>query len=130
MSTPRKLDGIPVLVVDDDPDILEVMSLALASEGANVTTASTGDEAITAFASAQPDVVVLDMMLPRRSGFLVLERIQQESDAPPVVMVTANEGRRHKAYAETLGVSAYLNKPVPMEKLVETVLGLLESDAG
>ena len=128
MSSPGKLDGIPVLVVDDDPDILEVMSLALTSEGAHVTTAATGDEAITAFSTSQPDIVVLDMMLPRRSGFLVLERIQQNADAPPVVMVTANEGRRHKAYAETLGVSAYLNKPVPMEKLVETVLALLEND--
>ena len=129
MSSSGKLDGIPILVVDDDPDILEVMSLALSSEGASITTAATGDEAITAFSGAKPTVVVLDMMLPRRSGFLVLERIQQEDNAPPVVMVTANEGRRHKAYAESLGVSAYLNKPVPMEKLVETVLELLDGDA-
>lgn len=125
MTADERLAGIRVLVVDDDPDILEVMELALASEGAATTTADTGDDAVTAFSTAAPDLVVLDMMLPKRSGFLVLERIQEEDAPPPVIMVTANEGRRHRAYAESLGVSAYLNKPVPMELLIETALEVL-----
>jgi len=122
-----KLDGVRILVVDDDPDILEIMSLALLSEDAVVRTAETGDDAILALSAELPQLIVLDMMLPKRSGFLVLEHVQEIPDAPPVIMVTANEGRRHKAYAESLGVSAYLNKPVPMEVLVDTALAALDS---
>ena len=127
MTTSEKLKDVDILVVDDDPDILEIMTLALGSEGARITTAETGDDAVMALSSALPRLVVLDMMLPKRSGFLVLEHLQEVESAPPVIMVTANEGRRHKAYAETLGVSAYLNKPVPMEVLIETALNVLKS---
>ncbi|MCH2145159.1 MAG: response regulator [Phycisphaerales bacterium] len=126
MSTEGRLQDVSILVVDDDPDILEVMSLALESEGASLVTATTGDEAVTSYATRRPELVVLDMMLPKKSGFLVLEQIQGSEDPPPVIMVTANEGRRHKAYAETLGVSAYLNKPVPMERLLETAVEVLD----
>ena len=127
MSAEGRLQDVSILVVDDDPDILEVMTLALESEGAALVTATTGDEAVTSVATRRPELVVLDMMLPKKSGFLVLEQIQESKDPPPVIMVTANEGRRHKAYAETLGVSAYLNKPVPMELLLETAVEVLES---
>jgi DNA-binding response OmpR family regulator len=61
------------------------------------------------------------MMLPGRSGFLALEKIKGHEDSPLVVMVTANEGKRHQAYAESLGVDGYLLKPVPLQKLIETV---------
>ena len=127
MTMDGRLRGVPILVVDDDPDILEVMVLALESEGALLTTATTGDEALTECARVRPRLVVLDMMLPRKSGFLVLERIRETPEPPPVIMVTANEGRRHRTYAETLGVSAYLNKPVPMELLLDTAVELLEA---
>ena len=106
------------------------MEIAFSSEGAVISTAVTGDDAVTRYAADQPELVVLDMMLPRRSGFLVLERIQQDDSPPPVIMVTANEGRRHKVYAEALGVSAYLNKPVPMDLLVETALEVLGNVRG
>ena len=125
MTDGLRIEGSRILIVDDDPDVLELFSLALSSEGAIVETASDGDEAITALRTSKPDLVVLDMMLPRRSGFLVLEQIQDIPEAPPVLMVTANEGRRHKAYAQSLGVGAYLNKPVAMERLLETVETLL-----
>ena len=79
---------------------------------------------------SNPDAVVLDMMLPKRSGFLVLEQIRELPEAPIVIMVTANEGRRHKAYAESLGVHDYLNKPVALDSLIETLARLLaERDA-
>ena len=130
MNSKQSLQDVRVLVVDDDPDILEVMEIAFSSEGAVISTAVTGDDAVTRYAADQPELVVLDMMLPRRSGFLVLERIQQDDSPPPVIMVTANEGRRHKVYAEALGVSAYLNKPVPMDLLVETALEVLGNVRG
>ncbi len=117
-----RLDRIKIMVVDDDPDIRELMTMALESEGAVVSQAVDGNDAINVFKTTEPEVVVLDMMLPHRSGFLVLEHIQTTEAPPPVIMVTANEGRRHKGYAESLGVSAYLNKPVAMASLLDTVL--------
>jgi DNA-binding response OmpR family regulator len=66
------------------------------------------------------------MMMPKRSGFLVLEQLQRSpTKTPRIIMITANEGSRHKAYAEMLGVEEYIRKPFPMEKLVETVRNLV-----
>ena len=126
MSQDLRLDETHVLVVDDDPDVRELILLALESEGARTTIGEDGNQAITALRTEIPDLVVLDMMLPHRSGFLVLEEIQKLVPPPPVIMVTANEGRRHKAYAESLGVSAYLNKPVPMGLLLDTAVEILD----
>lgn len=126
---PGRLDGIRVLVVDDDPDILESIDAALRAEDAETMKVSDGNAAVAACLSDEPpDVVVLDMMLPKRSGFLVLEKIKGREDSPLVVMVTANEGRRHQAYAESLGVDKYLLKPVPLEKLIDTIDQLLTAE--
>jgi len=123
-----ELAGKKILLVDDDRDILAAMQVALADLGMDIVTATDGDEAAKQAQSVQPDVVVLDMMLPKRSGFLVMENLKKgkkKSDSPRVIMITGNQGSRHKTYAESLGVSAYLNKPFRMEKLVETVKKLL-----
>ncbi len=116
-----QLDGVHVLVVDDEDDIRASFVAALSAEGAEVRAVADGNEAIVACQDDTPDVVVLDMMLPKRSGFLVLEKIKGYEDAPQVVMVTANEGKRHMAYAESLGVDGYLLKPNPLAQLIETV---------
>jgi DNA-binding response OmpR family regulator len=121
-----KLDGVRVLIVDDDPDILESFNAGLQAEGAETMCVADGNEAVIACSGEHaPDLVVLDMMLPKRSGFLVLEKIKGHEDSPLVIMVTANEGQRHQAYAEGLGVDAYLVKPVPLRRLVETATRLL-----
>jgi DNA-binding response OmpR family regulator len=70
--------------------------------------------------------VVLDMMLPKASGFVVMEKIREMATPPVVVMVTANQGKRHQQYAHDLGVHAYMNKPVSLQRLVETIVKLLE----
>lgn len=114
-----RLSGIKVLVVDDDPDILEAVDEALRSEGADTRLVNNGNDAVAAVGEEPFRLVVLDMMLPGRSGFLVLEKIKGREDSPPVIMLTANEGKRHQAYAENLGVDTYLLKPVPLERLVE-----------
>ena len=124
MSTTR-LQGKKVLIVDDDEDILGSIDLAMRAEGATTTTVSDGNAAVTACQDHEPDAVVLDVMLPKRSGFLVLEKIKKLIEPPVVVMITANEGKRHMAYAESLGVDAYLVKPVPLQRLIETVVRLL-----
>ena len=121
MTEPGRFSGRRILVVDDDPDILASTVLSLRAEGAEVVTAEDGNTAVSLFAASPPDGVVLDMMLPRRSGFLVLEKIRESPSPPPVVMVTATQGRRHMTYAENLGVTAYLVKPVPMPRLLDVL---------
>jgi DNA-binding response OmpR family regulator len=123
---PGKLEGVRILIVDDDPDILESMNAVLVAEGADTVTVSDGNAAVAACQDDPPDLVVLDMMLPKRSGFLVLEKIKGRDDSPAVIMVTANEGKRHQAYAESLGVDRYLLKPVPLSQLVDTAVELVE----
>lgn len=123
-----ELAGKKVLLVDDDRDILSAMQAALGDLGCEVLTAQDGNEAIAQAESGNPDVVVLDMMLPKRSGFLVMEKLKRgkkRTDPPRVVMITGNQGSRHKVYAESLGVDIYLNKPFRMEKLIEAVRKLL-----
>ena len=117
-----------VLLVDDDQDILTSMQAAFEPTGAIIDTASNGNKAVELVEKNQPDLVVLDMMLPGRSGFLVLEKIKARkprNTKPYVIMITGNQGARHKMYAESLGVSEYLNKPVKMDKLIATAERLL-----
>ena len=127
--TTARLQGKKILIVDDDEDILSSIDLAMRAEGASTETVTDGNAAVNACDNG-PDVVVLDMMLPKRSGFLVLERIKEQVEPPVVVMITANQGKRHMAYAESLGVDAYLVKPVPLQRLVETVVRLLLDSNG
>lgn len=126
-SAPR-LQDIRVLIVDDDRDILESIEAAFLSEGALTLTASDGDEAVRICHEDPPDLVVLDMMLPKRSGFMALEKIKGHEDSPLVIMVTANEGKRHQAYGESLGVDAYMIKPVPLGRLLDKAVQLIEAE--
>ncbi len=119
------LAGRRILIVDDDPDILEGMALSFRGVGAVVETRSDGEAAWQAMMDSQPELVVLDMMLPRASGLLLLDRLQEFARRPPIIMVTANQGRRHQAYAKALGVEGYLIKPVPLERLLDLAGSLL-----
>lgn len=125
--TPGRLEDVKVLLVDDDSDILESMEAAFQTEGALTQSCGDGNEAVAVVQSDPPDLVILDMMLPKRSGFLVLEKIKGIENAPVVIMVTANEGKRHNAYAESLGVDAYLQKPVPLLQLLDKSVELIRN---
>ncbi|HZL36347.1 MAG TPA: response regulator [Tepidisphaeraceae bacterium] len=117
-----------ILLVDDDGDILTSMQAAFEPTGATIETASNGNKAVELAEKNHPDLVVLDMMLPGRSGFLVLEKIKSRKPIggkPFVIMITGNQGARHKMYAQSLGVSEYFNKPVKMDKLIATAEKLL-----
>ena len=115
-----------ILVVDDDRDILEAFEAALQAEGALTMSASDGNEAVKICLEDPPELVVLDMMLPKRSGFLALEKMKGYDDSPAIIMVTANEGKRHQAYAESVGADKYLLKPVPLERLLDEAVRLWE----
>lgn len=122
-----ELAGKNILLVDDDRDILLAMTAAMEEMGANIRTAADGNTAVELVEEFKPDLLVLDMMLPKRSGFLVMENIKRgkdKDDPPMVIMITGNLGTRHKLYAEGLGVKAYINKPFRMEKLLGAVKDL------
>jgi DNA-binding response OmpR family regulator len=115
-----------ILLVDDDAEIVESLRLALESNGYTVLVARDGNQGLALTERENPDLVILDMMMPKRSGFLVLERMRRTRESPMrVIMITANEGSRHKAYAEMLGVDDYIRKPFPMDRLIDSVQRLI-----
>ena len=110
-----------ILVVDDDAELSDGLKLILERQGHRVLQARDGRQAREMVDRIHPDLVILDMMMPRMGGYPVLEHFKDRPDAPPFIMITANEGSRHKAYAELLGVVDYIRKPFPMERLLEAV---------
>lgn len=115
-----------VLIVDDDFEIVESVRFALEAKGYQVLIARDGNQGLAMAEREDPDLVILDMMMPKRSGFLVLERLRRTRPVPlKVIMITANEGSRHKAYAEMLGVDDYIRKPFAMDRLMDSVDRLL-----
>jgi DNA-binding response OmpR family regulator len=111
-----------ILLVDDDPDILSALRTVLEIRGYRVVTAKDGSEGLAVAEREGPDLVLVDMMMPKKSGFMVLDKIKsRQGDTPPVIMMTANAGGRHRAYAEVLGVDDYLHKPFDLEVLLAAV---------
>jgi DNA-binding response OmpR family regulator len=119
--------GKRILLVDDDREIVESMRIALEALGYEILVARDGNQGLVMAEREDPDLVILDMMMPKRSGFLVLERLRRTRPIPTrIIMITANEGSRHKAYAEMLGVDDYIRKPFAMDRLIESVERLLK----
>jgi len=114
-----------ILIVDDDKDLALGLKALLETKGYRIVMAHDGAAGLTAAAAEAPDLVLVDMMMPKKSGFIVLESLKNKSAVgPKVIMMTANEGARHRAYAEMLGVDDYLRKPFAMDKLLESVAKL------
>jgi DNA-binding response OmpR family regulator len=113
--------GKTILVVDDDPELTDGLRMVLEKHGYRVITARDGQQGKQQVYNQRPDLMILDMMMPRMGGYPVLEHFKGKPDAPPIIMITANEGSRHKAYAEYLGVIDYIRKPFAMERLLESV---------
>ena len=115
-------DTKTVLLVDDDTDILNAMRTFLERKGYRILTAGDGNMGLAVAEREAPHLVVVDMMMPKKSGFLVLEKLKSRpGSGPKVIMITGNEGSRHRAYAEALGVDDYLRKPFEMNKFIEAV---------
>ncbi|MBA4105843.1 MAG: response regulator [Planctomycetaceae bacterium] len=115
-----------ILLVDDDAEIIESLRLALEAQDYQVLVARDGNQGLALIERETPDLIILDMMMPKRSGFLVLERLKRLGEKKHrIIMITANEGNRHKAYAEMLGVDDYVRKPFPMDRLIQSVDRLL-----
>lgn len=113
--------GRSILLIEDDRDIATTLLKVLEGAGYAVQWAQNGLEGRRLAESLSPDLVITDMMMPKMGGFPVLEFLKGLEHPPKVIMITANEGGRHKAYAEMLGVDDYLRKPFAMEVLLEAV---------
>ena len=116
-----------ILLIEDDREISATLHRVLESAGYSVLVAQNGVDGRRLADSNKPDLVVTDMMMPRMGGFPVLEHIKSMSDPPKVIMITANEGSRHRAYAEMLGVDDYLRKPFAMDALLDAVARVLKT---
>ncbi len=125
-ANPEKTAKKRILLVDDDQEIIESLKVALTAKGYEILVARDGNQGLAMAERENPALVILDMMMPKRSGFLVLEKLRRtQKDPMRVIMITANEGSRHKAYAEMLGVDDYIRKPFAMDRLIESVERLL-----
>ncbi len=113
-------DKKSILIIDDDRELVDALRTVLEKQGFAVIHAHDGHQSKQMIYNHKPALVILDMMMPRMGGYPVLEHFRGK-DAPPIIMITANEGNRHKAYAEYLGVVDYIRKPFAMERLVEAV---------
>jgi DNA-binding response OmpR family regulator len=117
-----------IVLIEDDREIQNTLKTVLEGVGYEVHVASNGIDGQRLIQAEVPDLVVTDMMMPRMGGFPVLEFLKTLDDPPHVIMITANEGGRHKAYAEMLGAVDYLRKPFAMDVLIEAVRKALEPE--
>jgi DNA-binding response OmpR family regulator len=125
-QTPPAAATKRVLLVDDDYEIIDSLRMLLEAKGYTILIARDGNQGLAMAEREDPDLMILDMMMPKRSGFLVLEKLRRTRPVPmKIIMITANEGSRHKAYAEMLGVDDYIRKPFAMDRLLESVEKLI-----
>jgi DNA-binding response OmpR family regulator len=110
-----------ILLIEDDREIATTIQGVLQAAGYPVLVASNGIDGRRIIDNEHPALVITDMMMPKMGGFPVLEYLRNLPSPPRVIMITANEGGRHKAYAEMLGVDEYLRKPFAMDVLLEAI---------
>lgn len=116
---------VRVLVVDDEPNLTELLSMALRYEGWKVRAAASGLEAVRAAREFQPDAVVLDMMLPDFDGMEVLRRMRGDSPTVPVLFLTAKDAVEDRVAGLTAGGDDYVTKPFSLEEVVARVRALM-----
>jgi two-component system OmpR family response regulator len=122
---PASPEGHRVLVVDDEPNIVEVVSMALRFQGFAVETAGTGREAIAAVTRFKPHLIVLDVMLPDMEGFDVAERLGAQRAGVPIIFLTARDATEDKIRGLTGGGDDYMTKPFSLEELVARIRTIL-----
>lgn len=115
-----------ILFVDDEPDVRQFVEHVLSDSGYEVDLAEDGEIALEKLASVPPDLMLLDLMMPRLDGWGVLERLQDVDDAPPVILLTARDDFDSFSKAFKQGVAAFVNKPFRFAELVETIKRVLE----
>ncbi len=119
-----------LLVVDDEPNIVELLSASLRFAGFDVTTAPDGREALRLARETRPDLVVLDVMMPEMDGFEVVRRMRSEGLLAPVLFLTARDGAAAKVQGLTLGGDDYVTKPFSLEEVIARIRAVLRRTTG
>ena len=114
-----------ILVVDDEPNIVDVVSMALRFQGFEIESAGTGADALAAVASFKPHLIVLDVMLPDMEGFDVAQRLGAQRARVPIIFLTARDATDDKIRGLTLGGDDYVTKPFSLEELVARIRSIL-----
>lgn len=116
-----------VLLIEDEPNIIEAIRFILARDGWRVDTHSDGETALGAVRARAPDLVILDVMLPNRSGYDILQdlRLDDDTKALPVLMLTARGQKKDRELAEKLGVNRFMTKPFSNAEILTTVRELV-----
>ncbi|MDI6715987.1 MAG: response regulator transcription factor [Actinomycetota bacterium] len=110
-----------ILVIEDDPLIRETLEYSLRGAGFDVTTAETGKQGLTDLKAINPDLVLLDLLLPEIDGFEVCKQIRQFDENVPVIMITALEDQRSKLKGFSVGADDYITKPFSIEELLARI---------
>jgi two-component system OmpR family response regulator len=124
-GTPGGSPGHRVLVVDDEPNIVEVVTMALRFQGFEVDSAGTGREALAAVTRFKPHLMVLDVMLPDMEGFEVASRLGAQRAGVPIIFLTARDATEDKVRGLTGGGDDYMTKPFSLEELVARIRTIL-----
>ncbi|MBB6545603.1 response regulator transcription factor [Nonomuraea rubra] len=119
-----------LLIVEDDPNILELLAASLRFAGFDVTTAKSGLDAVAAVQRHRPDLVVLDVMLPDLDGFEIVRRLRGGGLHTPVVFLTARDETEDKIRGLTIGGDDYVTKPFSLEEVVARIHAVLRRTAG
>jgi two-component system OmpR family response regulator len=124
--------AIDVLIAEDEPSILESLDFILRRAGWNIESVTDGEAALDQVRRLQPRMLVLDVMLPKRSGFDVLKQLRADvaTEALPVLILTAKGQQQDRRIAEELGADAFVTKPYSNAEVVRAVAQLLGEDAG
>lgn len=108
-----------ILLVDDDEKVLDPLQIALQERGYEVLIARDGEEALISSERDNPELIVLDVVMPKRSGFLVLDRIRKSKfRSPKIIIVTASCEQRYREFAESRGIDDFISKPFEIDHLL------------
>jgi two-component system OmpR family response regulator len=119
-----------LLVVDDEPNIVELLSASLRFAGFDVATATRGEEAVATARTFRPDLIVLDVMMPGMDGFGVVKRLRGDGVRTPVLFLTARDATEDKVTGLTLGGDDYVTKPFSLEEVIARIRAVLRRNGG
>jgi two-component system OmpR family response regulator len=130
MTAPRPSSEARLLVADDDPNIVELLSASLRFAGFEVATANDGGEALKVAKEFRPDLIVLDVMMPGVGGFDVVKRLREDGQRTPVLFLTARDATEDKVTGLTLGGDDYVTKPFSLEEAIARIRAILRRFGG
>jgi CheY-like chemotaxis protein len=112
-----------ILIVDDEPYILNILDFSLDAEGYNVLKAADGDEALRLALEQSPDLIIMDVMMPRLDGYKTCQRLKEDEKTRdiPVVLLTARNSREDRARGDEVKADGFMTKPFSPQRLLETV---------